>query len=112
MKSTTLFRITRNADLEIHEEGASDLLEEIEEELKKRKWGAAVRLEIQKNRFDPMVLDYLIDELEIHKDDIYEIDGPLDLTILFRYYKQIAKIREGLTYEPYCPQILPELEDW
>ena len=110
VKSTTLFRITRNADLEIHEEGASDLLEEIEEELKKRKWGAAVRLEIQNNRFDPMVLDYLIDELEIHKEDIYEIDGPLDLTILFRYYKQIAKIREGFTYEPYCPQIPPELE--
>ena len=44
VKSTTLFRITRNADLEIHEEGASDLLEEIEEELRKRKWGAAVRL--------------------------------------------------------------------
>ena len=57
-----------------------------------------------------MVLDYLIDELEIHKDDIYEIDGPLDLTILFRYYKQIAKMRDGLTYEPYCPQIPPELE--
>ena len=107
--SCTLFRITRNADLEIHEEGASDLLEEIEEELKKRKWGAAVRLEIQHTRFDPMVLNYLIDELEIHKEDIYEIDGPLDLTILFRNYKEIAKIREGLTYEPYCPQILPEL---
>ena len=107
--SCTLFRITRNADLEIHEEGASDLLEEIEEELKKRKWGAAVRLEIQHTRFDPMALNYLIDELEIHKEDIYEIDGPLDLTILFRNYKEIAKIREGLTYEPYCPQILPEL---
>ena len=57
-----------------------------------------------------MVLDYLIDELEIHKDDIYEIDGPLKSTILFRYYKQIAKIREGLNYKPHCPQILPELE--
>ena len=45
--SVTQFRITRNADLEIHEEGARDLLHQIEKELKKRKWGAAVRLEIK-----------------------------------------------------------------
>src|SRR5690606_12440771 len=45
--STSVFRITRNADMTIHEEGARDLLKEIEEELRKRKWGAAVRLEIQ-----------------------------------------------------------------
>ena len=51
VKSTTLFRITRNADLEIHEEDASDLLEEIEEELRKRKWGAAVRLRNPKEPF-------------------------------------------------------------
>ena len=50
--SVTPFRITRNADLTIHEEGARDLLMEIEKELKKRKWGAAVRLEMQEGMMD------------------------------------------------------------
>ena len=102
--SVSIFRITRNADLMIHEEGASDLLKEIEEELKKRKWGAAVRLEIQKDRFDQTILQYLTDELEIHEKDVYEIDGLLDLTILFRFYKEMAKIREDLTYDTLIPQ--------
>ncbi len=44
VESVTAFRITRNADLTIHEDEADDLLQEIEEELKKRKWGATVRL--------------------------------------------------------------------
>jgi polyphosphate kinase len=48
--SVTRFRITRNADMTIHEEGARDLLKVIEKELKRRKWGAAVRLEIGKKR--------------------------------------------------------------
>jgi len=102
--SVSLFRITRNADLTIHEEGARDLLKEIEEELKKRKWGAAVRLEIQKNQFDQRILDYLVEELEIHEKDVYEIDGPLDLSILFRFYKEMAKIRDHLVYQTLMSQ--------
>ncbi|MCG3057068.1 hypothetical protein KZ287_33415, partial [Escherichia coli] len=50
--SVTQFRITRNADMTIHEEGARDLLKEIEKELKKRKWGAAVRLEVKASYYD------------------------------------------------------------
>jgi polyphosphate kinase len=59
--SVTQFRITRNADLTIHEEGARDLLHQIEKELKKRKWGAAVRLEIKAERPDKEILGYLLD---------------------------------------------------
>ncbi len=51
--SSTTFRITRNADMTIHEEGARDLLKEIEKELKKRKWGAAVRLEVDARENNP-----------------------------------------------------------
>ncbi len=102
--SVSVFRITRNADMTIHEEGARDLLKEIEAELKKRKWGAAVRLEIQRNGFDQDILEYLIEELEIHEKDVYEIDGPLDLTVFFSFYKKIAKIREHLIYETLIPQ--------
>ncbi|MGP1907216.1 RNA degradosome polyphosphate kinase [Metabacillus sp. JX24] len=102
--SVTPFRITRNADMTIHEEGARDLLKEIEKELKKRKWGAAVRLEVRKNGFDSHVLDYLLEELEIHSGDVYEIDGPLDFTFLFGFYKELSSKFEHLTFETFIPQ--------
>jgi polyphosphate kinase len=102
--TVSVFRITRNADMTIHEEGARDLLKEIEKELKKRKWGAAVRLEIQHSGFDRNILRYLTEELEIHNNDVYEIDGPLDLTILFGFYKEMASIKEHLVYETLIPQ--------
>lgn len=102
--STSVFRITRNADMTIHEEGARDLLKEIEKELKKRNWGAAVRLEIQKDRFDEDILRYLTKELEIHEKDVYEIEGPLDLTFLFSFVKEVSKHREDLVFEGFIPQ--------
>ncbi|KKI93874.1 polyphosphate kinase [Bacillus sp. SA1-12] len=104
VRSVSVFRITRNADMTIHEEGARDLLKEIEKELKKRKWGAAVRLEIQQDGFDRNILRYLTEELEIHQKDVYEIDGPLDLTLLFGFYKEMATLREHLLYEALIPQ--------
>ncbi|WP_046175200.1 RNA degradosome polyphosphate kinase [Domibacillus indicus] len=107
VKNVNTFRITRNADMEIHEEGARDLLLEIEKELKKRKWGAAVRLEIKSQDLDQHVLDYLLEELEIHCKDVYEIDGPIDLTFLFPFTKKLGTLREGLSYETFIPQ-LPE----
>ncbi|WP_243291758.1 RNA degradosome polyphosphate kinase [Bacillus sp. FJAT-47783] len=102
--SVTQFRITRNADLTIHEEGARDLLKEIEKELKKRKWGAAVRLEVKKYGSDRRILNYLLHELEIHEKDVYEIDGPLDLTFLFGFYKKLERTHEHLVYETLIPQ--------
>lgn len=102
--SVTPFRITRNADMTIHEEGARDLLKEIEKELKKRKWGAAVRLEVRKDFYDSQIMTYLLEELEIHAGDVYEIDGPLDLTFLFGFYKEFTASFEHLTYETFIPQ--------
>jgi polyphosphate kinase len=97
--SVSVFRITRNADMTIHEEGARDLLKEIEEELRKRKWGAAVRLEVQKEGIDPKVLTYLTQALEINKKDVYEMEGPLDLTLFFNFYKKMEKTHKKLVYE-------------
>ncbi|WP_059044917.1 MULTISPECIES: polyphosphate kinase 1 [Paenibacillus] len=74
------FRLTRNADLAFDEEGAEDLLEEIEKELRKRRWGAPVRLEIQKG-IHPYALEVLKEEFEI-TDAVFEIEGPLDLGFL------------------------------
>jgi len=102
--SVTRFRITRNADLTIHEEGARDLLKVIEKELKRRKWGAAVRLEIGKQGLDERVLDFLLTTLEIHEKDVYKIDGPVDLTFLFAAYKVFSKTHEHLVYPALIPQ--------
>ncbi|PRO65129.1 RNA degradosome polyphosphate kinase [Alkalicoccus urumqiensis] len=102
--SVSPFRITRNADLTIHEEGARDLLREIEKELKKRKWGAAVRFEMEKDRMDPNVLSLLTDVLELDRDDFYEVDGPLDLSFFFAFYSGLAPRFDELAYETAIPQ--------
>ncbi|RKL65678.1 RNA degradosome polyphosphate kinase [Salipaludibacillus neizhouensis] len=109
IKSVTPFRITRNADLTIHEDGAADLLSVIEEELKKRKWGAEIRLEIQGPHYDKNLLLYLQKRLEIHRGDTYIVDGPLDLTYLFSFYKWIENHYESLVDKPMTPLLNPEL---
>ncbi|WP_158735084.1 RNA degradosome polyphosphate kinase [Alteribacillus sp. YIM 98480] len=102
--SVSPFRITRNADLTIHEEGARDLLSEIEKELKKRKWGAAVRLEYQEGLMDSEMLEYLTFELEIHEKDVYHFRGPLDLTFLLPLRNRLAGEYDHLVHESIIPQ--------
>ncbi|SHN28316.1 RNA degradosome polyphosphate kinase [Gracilibacillus kekensis] len=102
--SSTTFRITRNADMTIHEEGARDLLKEIEKELKKRKWGAAVRLEVDARENNTEMTEFLLNVLEIHRKDLYVINGPLDLTFLDDFYNHIKKDNENLIYETLIPQ--------
>ncbi len=79
------FRIMRNADLSIEEEEAEDLLTEIEKQLKRRQWGQAIRLETEKG-INKELLKRLKEELRLEKHDIYEIEGPLDLTFLMKMY--------------------------
>lgn len=79
----TNYRITRNADLSIDEEDAEDLLEAIEESIKKRKWGACIRLEIS-NYADKRIISILKEELEIDENKIFYINGPIDLTYLMK----------------------------
>ena len=79
------YRITRNADLSIDEDGAEDLLEEIEQSIKKRKWGNAVRLEYEKNTSQE-IIDYILEESEAFECGMYRISGTLDLTFLMKFY--------------------------
>ena len=110
VKSTQAFRLTRNADLTIHEEGAQDLLVEIEKELKKRKWGIGSRLEVRDGEMNDDVLEYLLEEFEISESDVFKIDGPLDLTFLFPFVKKVAPGREHLLFESFIPQRPKDLE--
>ena len=83
--SASPFQIMRNADLPIEEEEAEDLLKEIEKQIKRRQWGEVIRLETEKG-IDKRLLKILKHELAINEEDIYEIDGPLDLTFLMKIY--------------------------
>ena len=81
------YRIMRNADLTIDEDEAEDLLVEIQKQLKKRQWGEVIRLEVQE-KTDSRLLKILKTEFAIKEDDIFEISGPLDLTMLMKVYGQ------------------------
>lgn len=72
------FRVTRNADLTLEEEEADDLLEAVELELRRRRFGRAVRLEVDADVSDE-ILDLLTRELDLAEADVYRFDGPLDL---------------------------------
>ena len=78
------FRIMRSADLLIEEE-AEDLMVEIEKQLKRRQWGQAIRLEAETG-MDDRLLKIIKNELHVGKEDIYSINGPLDLTFLMKMY--------------------------
>ena len=100
------FRIMRNADLTIDEDEAADLLKEIERQLKKRQWGEAIRLEVADD-IDAKLLKILIEELDIKEEDIYRINGPLDLTFLMKMYGMEGY--DHLKTPKYTPQPVPEL---
>lgn len=102
----TCYRITRNADMEVKEEDAPDLLEEMAKSIKKRKWGQAVRLEISEEAPDAIV-EYLTDALEVDDKDIYSIAGPLDLG----FVSKLGKIpgTDSLQFPSLHPQIPQDL---
>ena len=102
--NTFTFRITRNADLTIHEDGAEDLLIEIERFLKERKRGTAVRLEIDGRHATYEDVVWIINQLEVHDNDVYFVDGPLDLTLLFDLVDHLSNSLKHLTYNKYLPQ--------
>lgn len=100
------FRIMRNAEFELDEEEAADLLLEIQKKLKRRQWGEAIRLEIEDN-VDKDLLQILCDELLIEKSDLFPINGPLDLTFLMKLYG--IEGFDGLKTPKHVPQPVPAL---
>jgi polyphosphate kinase len=99
------FRVTRNADLTVEEEDADDLLETIELELRRRRFGRAVRLEIDSN-VSAEILELLSEELDLDAADIYTFSGPIDLGGLFGL---MSLDRPDLKDEPWAPITQPRL---
>jgi polyphosphate kinase len=106
IEATNTFRVTRDADIEIAEDEAEDLLTEIAEEIKKRKWGTApVRLEVSSNMPD-YLLNILIKSLDIEQNDVYIHNRPLHLPD-FMFLTKLDK--RHLKFIPFQTRILPEL---
>ena len=100
------YRIMRNADLTIDEDEAEDLLQEIQKQLKKRQWGEVIRLEVE-DKVDKRLLGILKEDLHIAQEDIFKINGPLDLTFLMKMYG--IEGEDELRYPPYQPQRVPKI---
>lgn len=102
------FRIMRNADLTIEEDEAADLLKEIEKQIKMRKWGEVIRLEIEQD-VNKQLLKMLKKELNISNEDIYKINGAIDLTYLMKLYS--FEGYENLKQKTYIPKPIKELNN-
>jgi polyphosphate kinase len=100
------FRITRDADMVIQELEASDLLETMEQSVRQRRFGSVVRLGINPGMPD-RIRDILIKNLEIDRNDVYTLDGPLGFSDLMNLYNSID--RYDLKETPFKPAIQPAL---
>lgn len=99
------FHVIRNADMEIQELEASDLLETMEESVRKRRFGVVVRLAIRKDMPD-FLKDILVNNMKVDRNDVYTIDSPLVLTSLI----QLTRIeRHKLKDRPFTPATPPVL---
>jgi polyphosphate kinase len=93
------FRITRNADVEIQEEEAADLLRTIEQGVRKRRFGTVVRLTVQHD-MPPRIRELLLANLKLTPDDLYEVHGPLGLSDIM----ELSKVdRPDLKDPPFYP---------
>ena len=101
------FRITRNADIELREDGAGDLLGEMEEVLESRRLSNVVRLEYLSSASD-LMMTFLSERLDIVNQDLFPIDGPLDLTSLFALHG--LEGFDSLRDEDWPPQLTPEID--
>lgn len=100
IKAAVPFRITRNADLEIDEE-AEDFMYEVQKSIKRRKRGRPVRLEVY-SKIDKPTRRFLVEALNLKPAEVYDIQGPLDLTFLSKFASQ--GLFDGLGFPPIVPQ--------
>ncbi len=95
------FRVTRDADIEIREEEAEDLLSMIQEELRRRRFGTPVRLEVSPDMPEDMI-EYLTSSLDLEAEDVYVFDGPLHVQDLTDLYDVD---RPDLKESPFTPKL-------
>ena len=97
------FRVTRDADFTVSDE-ADDLLQAVEDELRRRRFGEVVRLEVA-STMDPDMRGYLIEQLAIDETQVIDVEGLLDLDDLMTLYEVGA--HRDLRYDPWTPEVPP-----
>ncbi len=102
VKGCYQFRVTRNSDLYVDEEEIDDLLRAVEGELGSRRYGAAVRLEAAHDCPDN-ICNYLLDKFELVEQDLYKVEGPVNVNRLNEVYDLIN--HPELKYKPFVPAI-------
>ncbi len=102
VKGCYQFRVTRNSDLYVDEEEIDDLLRAVEGELGSRRYGDAVRLEAAHD-CPENVCNYLLDKFKLSEQDLYQVDGPVNVNRLNEVYDLIN--RPELKYKPFSPSI-------
>jgi polyphosphate kinase len=101
------FRITRDTDIELQEDEADDLLRVIEENIRARRFGSVVRLEVE-SKMPDFMLDTLMENLQITKDDVHVFEGPLGLSdVISLYDLPLHQLKD----KPFYPAIPKEFED-
>jgi polyphosphate kinase len=93
------FRITRNADFEVDEDRDEDLLQALERELARRRFGSPVRLEVADDMTENM-LELLLRELDVHPGDVVQVPGLLDLSSLWQIYDVDRPALKDPTFVP------------
>ena len=99
IKEARSFRVTRNEDIDVEEDDAENLLNAMEKELLRRRFGPPIRLEIS-DETSPFLSRLLADQLRVSADEVYRLPAPLDATVLF----ELGSIdRPDLKYRPFIP---------
>ena len=99
IKEARSFRVTRNEDIDVEEDDAENLLNAMEKELLRRRFGPPIRLEIS-DETSPFLSQLLADQLRVSADEVYRLPAPLDATVLF----ELGGIdRPALKYRPFIP---------
>ena len=102
-------RVMRNADMPLDERDMDTLLDQIEKGLENRQYGDVLRLEVD-DEIDSRLLNIIKTNVEVKDEDIFRIQGPLDMTFLFGLYDLVPPEYSKYKFEPYTPQLNPRID--
>ena len=104
------FRIIRDTDIELQEDEADDLLRVIEENIRQRRFGTVVRLEVA-NQMPEFIIETLVENLQIKREDVHVFDGPLGLSDIITLYDLPLHHLKSKPFYPVIPKIFDDEED-
>ena len=107
--SACTIRVMRNADIPLDERDMDTLLDQIEKGLSNRQYGDVLRLEID-DEMDNRLLNILKNNLEVKDEDIFRMQGPLDMTFFFALYGMVPEEFDKYKFAPYTPQLNPRID--